>query len=202
MQRRRSWPSKVHSEHCGSGPRLTSRADYRVWTVGVSAGGKPNPACSEMYDQCWVLGPALEPGSALGCGGWNDWVINWRGSPKASLGLLEIWRNGKLVLPRQTLATAYDDPEGPYLKFGVRNTSPVPRNGLVARQSHAMHLWTYSAPSDTNMPCVRLQVYHSQWKGEVAPPPVYARTSAIAYGGLRVGDARSSYEEVSTKQHS
>lgn len=163
--------------------------------MGVSAGGKPNPACSEQYDRCWVLGPALVPGSALGFGGWNDWVVNWRGSPKASLGHLEIWRNGELVLPKQMLATAYDDPEGPYLKFGVRNTSTLPCNALVdVQHTHRTRLcW--------RLPYVRLQVYHSQWKGEVAPPPVYARVSAIAYGGLRVGDARSSYAEVSTKQH-
>ena len=41
-----------------------------------------------------------------------------RGSPQASLGHLQVWRNGALVLPKQTLATAYDDPQGPYLKFG------------------------------------------------------------------------------------
>ena len=97
-----------------------------MWTVGVSAGGKPNPACSESYDRCWVLGPALVPGSARGFWGWNDWVINWRGSPKASLGHLEIWRNGKLVLPKQTLSTAYDDPKAPYLKFGVCTTTLSP----------------------------------------------------------------------------
>ena len=38
-------------------------------------------------------------------------------------GHLEIWRNGKLVLPKQTLSTAYDDPKAPYLKFGVRSTA-------------------------------------------------------------------------------
>ena len=116
---------------------FTLRADGRVWTVGVSAGGKPNPACSEQYDRCWVLGPALVPGSALGFGGWNDWVINWRGSPKASLGHLEIWRNGELVLPKQMLATAYDDPEGPYLKFGVRNTSTSPMQCTCGRAAYS-----------------------------------------------------------------
>lgn len=44
------------------------------------------------------------------------------------------------------------------------------------------------------------QVYHSQWKGEVRTPPANARTAAIAYGALRVGDAASSYDEVSTKE--
>ena len=57
-----------------------------------------------------------------------------RGSPQASLGQLQVWRNGALVLPKQTLATAYDDPQGPYLKFGVYHsqwkgeTIPPPAN--------------------------------------------------------------------------
>jgi hypothetical protein len=32
---------------------------------------------------------------------------------------LQIWRNGELVLPKVTLATAYPDSVSPYLKFGV-----------------------------------------------------------------------------------
>lgn len=91
-----------------------------IWTVGVSAGGKPNPACSEQYDACWKLGPALVPGSEYGVNGWNDWVIQWKGSPLASEGYLSIWRNGQLALPKFTLATAYNDTLGPYMKFGVR----------------------------------------------------------------------------------
>lgn len=115
-----------------------------MWTVGVSAGGKPNPACSESYDRCWVLGPALVPGSAKGFWGWNDWVINWRGSPKASLGHLEIWRNGKLVLPKQTLSTAYDDAKAPYLKFGVCTTALSPPRHHARVSMYNRHLWNLS----------------------------------------------------------
>ena len=43
-------------------------------------------------------------------------------------------------------------------------------------------------------------MYHSQWKGEATPPPANARRSAISYGAVRVGDAESSFAEVSTKQ--
>jgi hypothetical protein len=93
-------------------------ASCPVWTVGVSAGGRPNPACSEQYDACWKLGPALVPDSPFGLGAWNDWVIEWQGSP-TSKGYLQIWRNGKLVLPAVKLATAYNDTIGPYVKFGV-----------------------------------------------------------------------------------
>ncbi len=60
-----------------------------------------------------------------------------RGSPQASLGQLQVWRNGALVLPRQTLATAYDDPQGPYMKFGKPQHAlgaPAEKSRLEAAQ--------------------------------------------------------------------
>jgi hypothetical protein len=45
-----------------------------------------------------VLGPALQQGRF---DGWNDWVLQWKGSPNAD-GYLQMWRNGKLVLPMVT----------------------------------------------------------------------------------------------------
>ena len=150
-----------------------------MWTVGVSAGGKPDPACAEAYDTCFVLGPALVPGSGLG--GWNDWVISCedptipalppparaekqtphqrstpptnsattlfvcvagRGSPQASLGQLQVWRNGALVLPKQTLATAYDDPQGPYLKFGKpQHALGAPAEKIRLEAAQIRRLW-------------------------------------------------------------
>ena len=82
------------------------------------------------------------------------------GSPLASAGHLAVWRNGRNVLPKVTLATAYNDSMPPYLKFGV---------------------------------------YHSQWKGQLSAPGD-ARQAAISYGALKVGDAHSSFREVSTMQ--
>jgi hypothetical protein len=51
--------------------------------------------------------------------GWNDFVLAWRGSPQPGLGSVQVWRNGVQVLPRTALATAYDDSDPPYMKFGV-----------------------------------------------------------------------------------
>ena len=69
-------------------------------------------ACSENYDACWRLGSAMIDTSFEG---WNDWVIQWRGSPNKSLGYVAVWRNGKIVLPKTALATAYDDSVQPYV---------------------------------------------------------------------------------------
>lgn len=137
-----------------TGCALSNRSCPR-WTLGVSAGGQPNPACSELYDACWSLGAAAKSGSF---DGWNDWVIQWRGSPDPARGHVGVWRNGEVVLPLTTLATAYNDTVGPYPKFGV---------------------------------------YRGSWK-EMTPVAPTAKTSSIAYGALRVGDAHSSFDEVST----
>lgn len=105
-----------------------------VWTIGVSAGGKPNPQCSEQYDACWKLGPA-----ALGLAGfdvWNDWQIQWRGSPRAELGYLAVWRNGELVLPKVSVATAYNDTAPPYVKFGVYHSQWKGENSAPSYARH------------------------------------------------------------------
>jgi len=106
---------QVDSTGCADSNRSCPR-----WTLGVSSkiGGSSNYSnrCSEGYESCWVLGPALQAGKF---DGWNDWVLQWRGSPNQN-GYLKMWRNGKVVLPMVTnIKTTYDDVVPPYLKFGV-----------------------------------------------------------------------------------
>jgi hypothetical protein len=90
-----------------------------VWTLEVSNNiDAPSPRCAENYPRCWVLGPALGTNGRFD--NWNDWVIQWRGSPQTALGYVAIWRNGEVVLPLQNnIVTTYDDSIAPYLKFGV-----------------------------------------------------------------------------------
>ena len=72
----------VHLSHEGTGAvALALVADSSVAQEHVSAGQQANASCSERYDACWDLGPALVAGSKLGTGAWNDWVVQWRGSP-------------------------------------------------------------------------------------------------------------------------
>ena len=129
-----------------------------VWTLGISnTFGPGSPQCSEAYPVCFVLGRAADDRGNFE--GWNDWVLQWKGSPVATEGHVAVWRNGKEVLPMQKLATTYNDTVAPYVKFGV---------------------------------------YRGQWKG--AGRPAHSNSSTIAYGGLKVGDEHSSYDEVSTAQ--
>ena len=145
---------RVEGRNCSQ-----SNRSCPVWELGVSHGdGAHGQRCGDDWPSCWRLGPAL--GAEGRFDGWNDWVVHWRGSPDPALGFVEVWRNGKLVLPKQTVATAYNDTVPPYLKFGV---------------------------------------YRGAWKG--ATRPTFSTSSTIEYGGLKVGDAASSFAEVSTAQH-
>ena len=146
---------RVEGRNCSQ-----SNRSCPVWELGVSHGddGAHGQRCGDDWPSCWRLGPAL--GAEGRFDGWNDWVLHWRGSPDPALGFVEVWRNGKLVLPKQTVATAYNDTVPPYLKFGV---------------------------------------YRGAWKG--ATRPTLSTSSTIEYGGLKGGDASSSFAEVSTAQH-
>lgn len=107
------------------------------WTIGVSAGQPANPSCSEGFDACWTLGPVELGGSS---DAWNNWVVQWRGSPSPTHGYLAVWRNGKVVLPKTSVATSYNDTAHPYIKFGVYRgtwkgttaTPPTARNSAIA----------------------------------------------------------------------
>ncbi|AFZ29864.1 hypothetical protein Glo7428_1295 [Gloeocapsa sp. PCC 7428] len=53
-------------------------------------------------------------------GVWTDWVFRVKWSYEAD-GLVEVWKNGKLVV-RKTGPNTYNDEVGPYQKFGVYKT--------------------------------------------------------------------------------
>ena len=58
----------------------------------------------------WLLGPVAK-------GKWTDWVVHAKWSASND-GVLEVWKNGKRVVTRNG-PNAYNDPKGPYLKFGL-----------------------------------------------------------------------------------
>jgi hypothetical protein len=92
-----------------------------VWTLGISStidNSNNSARCSEKYPLCFVLGPAAAADGRFDH--WNDWVIQWRGSPQPALGHVAVWRDGRPILPLQrNIATAYNDTVAPYVKFGV-----------------------------------------------------------------------------------
>lgn len=49
---------------------------------------------------------------------WNDWVIHAKWAWD-NTGVLEIWRDKKLILSRKNLPNCYNDATTPYLKIGL-----------------------------------------------------------------------------------
>lgn len=58
----------------------------------------------------WDLGPVEK-------GVWTDWVFHAKWSYRSD-GLLEVWRNGKLVV-KKTGPNTYNDKTGPFIKMGI-----------------------------------------------------------------------------------
>lgn len=88
---------------------LTIRNDQ----FGVSDRWDPRPVSvkfKEAGSQGWKLG-------AVAKGEWTDWVFHMKWSYKSD-GLLQVWKNGKLVVSR-TGPNTYNDEHGPFLKIGI-----------------------------------------------------------------------------------
>lgn len=80
---------------------------------GVSNRWDPKPVSvifKEAGSQSWKLGEVAK-------GKWTDWVFHVKWSYKSD-GLLEVWKNGKLVV-RKTGPNTYNDKRGPYFKIGI-----------------------------------------------------------------------------------
>lgn len=80
---------------------------------GVSNRWDPKPVnvtFKEAGVQGWKLGKVSK-------GEWTDWVFHVKWSYKSD-GLLEVWKNGKLVV-RKTGPNTYNDKRGPYFKIGI-----------------------------------------------------------------------------------
>ncbi|WP_239014555.1 polysaccharide lyase [Archangium violaceum] len=63
-------------------------------------------------------------------GEWQDFIFHVKWSPDASVGFVELWHNGQLVLPRYAHATMYPG-DGIYLKLGLYRSDTVQPVGVV-----------------------------------------------------------------------
>jgi len=96
------------------------------WRVGnrwdpkrVTKNKNPRP---EGGSEGWYVGN-IEKGK------WTDWVFHIKWSHKPD-GLLEVWKDGKLVV-RKTGPNTYNDEKGPFLKMGFTNhTGSLNQNDL------------------------------------------------------------------------
>jgi hypothetical protein len=63
-------------------------------------------------------------------GEWQDFIFRVKWSPDPNVGFVELYHNGRLVLPRRNIATQYRGQLN-YLKIGLYRNSTISRTGVV-----------------------------------------------------------------------
>ncbi len=70
-------------------------------------------------------------------GVWNDFIFHVKWSPNASVGFVELYHNGQLVLPKRYIATQYAGMRN-YLKVGLYRNSTVAPVGVLYHDGWVM----------------------------------------------------------------
>jgi hypothetical protein len=70
-------------------------------------------------------------------GQWQDFIFHVKWSPNASVGFVELYHNGKLVLPKRYIATQYSGQLN-YLKVGLYRNETVAQTGIVYHDGWTM----------------------------------------------------------------
>ncbi|MDY7230368.1 heparin lyase I family protein [Hyalangium rubrum] len=70
-------------------------------------------------------------------GAWQDFIFHVKWSPNASVGFVELYHNGKLVLPKRYIATQYSGMLN-YLKLGLYRNETVSQVGVLYHDGFTM----------------------------------------------------------------
>ncbi|NMO18919.1 carbohydrate-binding protein [Pyxidicoccus fallax] len=68
---------------------------------------------------------------------WQDFIFHVKWSPNASVGFVELYHNGKLVLPKRYIATQYSGQLN-YLKIGLYRNDTISQTGIVYHDGWTM----------------------------------------------------------------
>jgi hypothetical protein len=116
-----AWQVVVQWKNDGPGsPPLSLSVEEGEFVVD---GGFGHPDGPKLFRQS--LGPAVP-------GRWDDWVFRIRFSPDPAVGFVEVWRNGRPVLPRHAPPGGTLYPGDPsYLKIGYYRNPEIGTDGTV-----------------------------------------------------------------------
>jgi hypothetical protein len=70
-------------------------------------------------------------------GAWQDFVFHAKWSPNASVGFVELYHNGTLVLPKRSCATQFSGMLN-YLKVGLYRNSTIAPVGVLYHDGWSM----------------------------------------------------------------
>jgi hypothetical protein len=97
-------------------PGLNGAPPVRL-VLGCSASDCGQP----MPDTLFVIvdGKTVYTHTPITRGDWHDFVLHIKWSANASVGFVELWYDGKLVLPKRMARTLYSSSDVNYLKLGL-----------------------------------------------------------------------------------
>jgi hypothetical protein len=111
----------------------------RTWQVFAQwhhegSSGSP-PVEFYVYGEEMRLNIGGDPGvivwkAPLVRGQWQDFILRVKWSPDATVGFVELYRNGQLVLPKRNIATQFPGMLN-YLKVGLYRSDTVTQTGIV-----------------------------------------------------------------------
>jgi polysaccharide lyase-like protein len=98
-------------------PNVAFKVDARrsPTSILLTVRGGSLTNCDPQSIVSWDLGPIVSDT-------WHDFVVHVMWSSDPTVGFVEVWMNGRMVVPQTTLATLYTD-QGVYLKQGFYRPS-------------------------------------------------------------------------------
>jgi hypothetical protein len=120
------WNNLTAWHHTGptcSAPLHFALDDRRNLRLDARGGQLNETTCSSRYQRTWRLG-------RISTGRWYDFVFHVKWSPDPAIGFVEVYLNGKLVLPRRHAATLYTG-LGVYLKQGFHRAATTSGSTIV-----------------------------------------------------------------------
>jgi hypothetical protein len=105
----------VASENCPPNFAFKVDARHSLYSIVMAVRGGSLSHCEPGSYLSWVLGP-------LTLDTWHDFVLHVRWSSAPTVGFVEAWMDGRVVVPRTSTATLYKG-QGAYLRQGFYRPS-------------------------------------------------------------------------------
>lgn len=137
------------------------------FVLGCSAGdcGQPLPDTYFLI----VDGKTVWQKKGVKLGEWTDYVLHIKWSANASVGFVELWVDGQLVLPKTYRRTMYSSGDTNYLKMGLyRDEATQPTAVMYHDQLVQASTYEEAAPRKTTTP----EPTPTPAPGDSTPPPV------------------------------
>jgi hypothetical protein len=118
-----NWQVFMQWHHTGGG------APPVRFVLGCSANDCGTPMPDTLFfivdgKTVWTYGPVTR-------GDWHDFVLHIKWSAKPGVGFVELWYDGKLVLPKRAARTMFSSSDTNYMKMGLYRDEAIRPKGVL-----------------------------------------------------------------------